>query len=87
MSQDALYFQLSQLTEGAVSAERWAVILTLPQELQQLEFENFAEMDWTKPSTSAGAALIQTLLAAATVAGAVTGIAGAATAVAALKNL
>lgn len=56
-------------------------VAAAPPEIRQLELQNERDQDWSNPGTSAGQRLLELLAIIGTVAGVVTGVAGASSAV------
>ena len=57
-----------------------------PENIRKLSLAVYGDVDWTKPDTPAGARFLEILALAGAVAGAVSGVAGAASAVQALAK-
>lgn len=74
MSDDA-FLELMQLTGW--DRPHIARFRQLPPEMQQLELQNYQDQDWSNPGTSAGQRFLALLALIGTVAGVVSGVAGA----------
>lgn len=68
--------QVTGWDEG--KAERFAA---LPPDIQKLELQNYADQDWSDPSTPAGQRLLDIIAALGGIAGVVGNVAGAASGV------
>ena len=82
---DAAFFELRSLCGW--DRPQWEKFLTLPQNLQRMTLDNLGEQDWTKPGTPAFDRVMELLAIVGTIAGIAGGVAGATSAIAALRNL
>lgn len=84
-SDEALFTELCTITK--MTPEKWERIKGAPREVQRLELANYADQDWTDPSTPVGQRVLTILGILGMIGGDISGVAGAGTAVANLRNL
>ena len=82
---DLQFARLAVLTK--IDREKWERIIAAPADIQTLELQNYADQDWTDPSSSLGQEVLSILSVIGSIGGNVAGAAGAATAVAGLRTL
>ena len=82
---DLQFARLAVLTK--IDREKWGRIIAAPADIQTLELQNYADQDWTDPSSSLGQEVLSILSVIGSIGGNVAGAAGAATAVAGLRTL
>jgi hypothetical protein len=89
VTEDEAFLELSQLTSASdpsLTAARWREIMSLPDPLRDATLANMRDQDWSDPATTTGQRIVAVFLALGTIAGVVSGVASAGSAVKALTG-